>query len=123
MKDTVLMNQLQSLVSRNVIREIDYQFARFAEQFISATAEPDLLALLCASLSHELGQGNSCLDLTEFCQRMTVFEGSEISPPAYDNLINRLGKESFVGSPGQSTPLILYGEKLYLQRYYQYERR
>jgi exodeoxyribonuclease V alpha subunit len=122
MTDAALMNKLQALVSHNVIREIDYQFARFSAQHTSETSEPGLLALLCASLSYELGQGNTCLDLTEFCHRTTVFEGSEISPPAHDNLINHLGKESFVGSPGHSTPLILDGEKLYFQRYYQCEQ-
>jgi exodeoxyribonuclease V alpha subunit len=122
MTHAALMDKLQALASHNIIREIDYQFARFSEQFTDKSSEPGLLALVCASLSHELGQGNTCIDLAEFCQRRSVFAGSEVSPPAYDDLIKHLESESFVGSPGQSTPLILDGERLYLQRYFRYEQ-
>ena len=120
------------------LRPLDRAFANFLGQEVP---DADPLALLAASLaSHQLGRGHACLDL-ETTLRNPGFalslppEGAEIGngepPPHPATLLEgltltawraTLGLPDLVtGGPG-GTPLVLAGPRLYLRRYWEYER-
>ncbi len=120
------------------LRPLDRAFARFLGQEV-ADAHP--LALLAAALaSHQLGRGHACLDL-EATLRDPGFalslppedaETTSGEPPPHPAALlagltltawrAALGQPSLIGQGAGDTPLVLAGSRLYLRRYWDYER-
>ncbi|ASN86787.1 exodeoxyribonuclease V subunit alpha [Pectobacterium versatile] len=118
---------LETALARRLLRPLDVQFARM----LADETQPDLL-LAAASLSAHSGAGHVCLPL-ENLQAQTLFDGRE-SELAQQLLAGtglntvaawqqRLLASDAVSDGSKPTPLVLQGEKLYLQRSWQSEGR
>ncbi|EIM98563.1 DNA helicase/exodeoxyribonuclease V, alpha subunit, partial [Paraburkholderia hospita] len=135
---------LADWVERGWLREVDAAFARFlAREVPHAHA---LLILAAALASHQLGRGHACLDLVATLRdpafalslppdglRVSTEDDAEedVVPPSkvlagvtVERWRAALDDPSLVGDgDGEgSTPLVLVDTRLYLRRYWQYER-
>lgn len=134
-----MLDLLESWVSRRWLREVDVALVRF---FSSEVTELDpALMLATALVSHQLGRGHVCLDLEatlndpfmalslppeesdtpeheEILQPKDLLD--QISPEAW---ISRLSQTELVSAGEGRTPLVLVGHRLYLRRYWRYERQ
>lgn len=118
-----MLNQLKILERQGIIRALDYQFAKLIH---SINPDP-LLTLAAANISFELGLGNVCMSLAS---NFTLFgldehESSQlldtIAIPKEQWLTN-LKRTQAVGEGNKPSPLVLDSNRLYLYRYWQYER-
>jgi exodeoxyribonuclease V alpha subunit len=84
----------------------------------------DELFLAAALASRYRGEGHICFDLSSMAGRK-VREEDPDSPacPKLDQWLGRLEEEEAVGKPGEYRPLILDGSRLYLYRYWDYEKK
>jgi exodeoxyribonuclease V alpha subunit len=134
-----LLILLERWVERGWLRALDKAFVAFL-----ADLEPDgdpLVLLAAALTSHQLGHGHVCLDLRatlaepDFALSLPpegdvqdgpsllpsqLFEGLQASTWQASLAASRLVGD---GTGSASSPLVLSGERLYLRRYWQYERR
>ncbi len=92
---------------------VDRHFARLLERLAGSN---DRLAELAAHASHWIRVGHSCLDLALLARQLQREE--ELA--AWRETLQR---SPVVGKPGDWRPLILEGDRLYLYRYWDYERR
>lgn len=104
---------------------IDLHFGRFINR-IAGSGDPDIF-LAAALVSNAAGNGDVCLDLESFA-RIVIPEESEKSKPVVcpplDIWLEKLGRVDVVGRPGDYRPLVLDGKnRLYLYRYWNYEKR
>ncbi|GKW23161.1 RecBCD enzyme subunit RecD [Pectobacterium carotovorum subsp. carotovorum] len=118
---------LEMAQARRLVRPLDVQFARM----LADETQPDLL-LAAACLSAHSGAGHVCLPL-ENLQAQTLFDGRD--PDLAQQLLagmglntvaawqQRLLASNAVSDGSKPTPLVLQGEKLYLQRSWQSEGR
>ncbi|WP_116186281.1 exodeoxyribonuclease V subunit alpha [Pectobacterium aquaticum] len=118
---------LETALARRLLRPLDVQFARM----LADETQPDLL-LAAACLSAYSGAGHVCLPL-ENLQAQMLFDGRE--PELAQQLLagtglntvaawqQRLLASDAVSDGSKPTPLVLQGEKLYLQRNWQSEGR
>ena len=135
---TELLYQLDSWVSRGWLRALDRSFATFIlEQDPQAQAS---VLLAAAMTSHQLGRGHSCLDLAATLHAPDFVlslppegeEGSQLPSQWLLGLDIAQWRQALVLSPmvedrdGQQRfperPLVLTGQRLYLRRYWNYER-
>lgn len=121
-----MLNELQALVAKQVIRPLDYQFARYLAADVPTPQGP-LLALVAAMTSFAAGSGHICLDLRHIQpQRLfglrdshRLWQASGALPVAdWPALLRRCPA---VGNGSQPTPLVLDGHYLYLHRLWQDE--
>jgi exodeoxyribonuclease V alpha subunit len=110
------------LYEHQLLSELDYRFACFIGR-LDGTGDTNLL--LAASLVSRLrGEGHICIDLSDLAGTLLEPQGSE--PPRCPPLktwLNVLHASPVVGRPGDYRPLILDGTRLYLHRYWNYEKR
>ncbi|MCD6271890.1 MAG: exodeoxyribonuclease V subunit alpha, partial [Deltaproteobacteria bacterium] len=112
-----------------LFNSIDIRFANFIAR-ISENNDPDIL-LGAALVSNVTGDGNVCLDLASFAGRalteMYQAESAEKVPPVVCPAISTWRKKllsiSAVGRPGDYCPLIMDDDRLYLYRYWEYEKK
>ncbi|WDN90296.1 exodeoxyribonuclease V alpha subunit [Desulfosarcina sp. BuS5] len=112
-----------------LFNSIDIRFANFIAR-ISENNDPDIL-LGAALVSNVTGDGNVCLDLASFAGRalteMYQAESAEKAPPVVCPEISTWRKKllsiSAVGRPGDYCPLIMDDDRLYLYRYWEYEKK
>lgn len=133
-----LLGLLDRWAERGWLRELDRAFAAFLAREVPQ-ADP-LLVLAAALASHQLGRGHVCLDL-----RATLADASFVLSLPPDDEWSEPGERPQLpslflagldlprwqaalrhpllvgGGPG-ATPLVLAGARLYLRRYWQYER-
>jgi exodeoxyribonuclease V alpha subunit len=118
---------LHKLAHNGDISWLSYYFA----EFIASQAQSgidDLLSLSAALVSEANQSGNVCIELGRFSQRplfvSTYIAAAEI-PRGIDSTswCAQLAASSCVGGPNESAPLTLDGERLYLNRYWNYEDR
>ncbi|RTL31163.1 MAG: exodeoxyribonuclease V subunit alpha, partial [Rhodocyclaceae bacterium] len=125
------------------LRALDAAFADFLQR--EAPAAPPLLILAAALASHQLGRGHACLDLGDtlhdpgFALSLPPegaggADGAELPPLPADVLdgltvVQWLTALDFpllvgggAGSEAGNTPLVRVGQRVYLRRYWQYER-
>lgn len=129
-----LMDVLKFLADKGSIRQLDYQFARFISQ--QATSHSQEVGFLAGVVSHELGKGHIC---TQLIQQYTV------GPEQTADLAQLLGlygetalqlnqkllgidwvavlqSSNLVGTTNDCVkPLMFDGQRVYLQRYWNYE--
>lgn len=115
---------LETAVSVNALRAVDYHFARRMAALAGA-ADPSLL-LAAALVSHRVGEGDVCLDLAA-CADFPLFSAEglagRIALPSLDQWADDLRHCPVVGTPGDRAPLILDDSgRLYLARYWHFER-
>lgn len=136
--NAALLRQLESWVNRGWLRALDLGFAAFVlEQ--DPQAQPVVL-LAAALVSYQLGRGHSCLDLQLTLQApddaLKPSHGTAQSGPVLTGLLAQLNLSGWQlalrqcrlvddqANPGSSPqrPLVLAGQRLYLRRYWNYER-
>lgn len=115
------VNQLRR---EGAIDDID---AHFAETLGRLTDTTHPFALLGAAIaSHAVGQGHVCADLGAIVQELPFGANGEEVPgflwPLLDEWIEALRDAPFVSDIPASMPLILEGQRLYMARYFAYER-
>ncbi|MBV6290054.1 exodeoxyribonuclease V subunit alpha [Pseudomonas aegrilactucae] len=136
-----LLTLLDRWVERGWLRALDRAFVGFLQE---RDPHADPLVLLAAALaSHQLGHGHVCLDLAQTLAEPDFAlslppEGDALAGPLLlpSQLLERLElptwhqrlQASALVADGSSTvqascPLVLSGQRLYLRRYWAYERR
>ncbi len=121
-----MLNTLRTLADQNIIRPLDYHFARLlAESAQEPSPENNILLLAAALTSFELGRGHTCLhlnnfDLQELLKRLPPQEAINLCPPVH-TWVEYLHGQTAVGDGSEATPLVLDNGRLYLMRYWQYE--
>ncbi|AZL70740.1 exodeoxyribonuclease V subunit alpha [Pseudomonas oryziphila] len=136
-----LLALLDRWVERGWLRALDRAFVGFLEELAPGS---DPLVLLAAALaSHQLGHGHVCLDLAQTLAEPDFAlslppEGDALAGPLLlpsqllasldlNTWLQRIDQSPLLaagGSRAQHTrPLVLNGERLYLRRYWAYERR
>ena len=115
---------LSRLQEAGRIRPLDLAFGQYiADQEAGGGGDLQMnLALLAAHLSNKLGDQNSCLQLDVLAQPFAEFHQF----PAFETLQQLLSQATSLKVIRSShdiadKPLVLDGNKLYLQRYWQYE--
>ncbi|HEX7386807.1 MAG TPA: exodeoxyribonuclease V subunit alpha [Castellaniella sp.] len=109
------------------LRDLDLAWGRFLHEQVPHASELALrLAVLC---SVRLAQGNPCLDLVGLCEHWSTVlpeswrnEAASVRPKWLpidgSGCREALNAAAFVGSGAGSEPLVLYGHRLYLARYW-----
>ncbi len=107
-----------------MIYELSHIDRHFADFICREANEPSPLLRLVASLaSNVVGDGNICLDLAGIAGREMCVDGDNKAVPSLGEVRGYLEGLSVVGRPGEFRPLVLDGnERLYLYRYWNYER-
>ena len=135
-----VLHQLQQWVEVGWLRALDRALVLFLLD-MQPDAEP--LALLAAALaSHQLGHGHVCLDLKETLGNPDLTlslppegqqAGQDVQLPSEllravtsAQWLEVLASSTLVGQPPADRgerPLVLHGQRLYLRRYWNYERQ
>jgi len=120
------MNKLYTtnLYNRNILTYIDIHFGSFINKL--ANNEDTNLFLAAALVSNAAGNGDVCLDLGLFAEKVILEEDEGKKPvacPSLKNWLKILGTSDVVGRPGNYRPLILDDKnRLYLYRFWNYEK-
>ena len=115
---------LDELYALRVLREVDVHFARAAARIAGATDPLVLLGLAVASRAP--GAGHVCADLRRPHRTVRVEDDrvAAIAWPAADAWIAALRRSAVVGDGAALRRLlVLDGDRLYLDRYWRYQRR
>jgi exodeoxyribonuclease V alpha subunit len=114
---------LQWLQTARLIGPVDLYFARFLLD--TAGRADELLGVAAALTSAARSEGHVCLDLASLAGIQLMPGTPQAIPlPPLERWRDRLLQSGVVGRPGAWQPLILdAGDRLYLHRYWDYERR
>lgn len=120
-----MLKALSGLVDTGHIRALDYQFARF----LTSLYDHDLLTLVGALVSHQLGHGNVCLKLDSLdinhlfgCKDAESRQLIEKSGVAQEAWLDTLKAIPLITDGSSASPLVLQDNRLYLRRYWLYEK-
>ncbi|MCW8908111.1 MAG: exodeoxyribonuclease V subunit alpha [Sedimenticola sp.] len=115
-----LSEQLLQLRGQGLLNDIDVHFAHLMDR-ISPVSD-DSLQLAAALASHACSEGHVCLQLDEWAGR-PVGGASDARLPELNDWVSRLRGCPVVAEPPGQAPLVLdHGGRLYLYRYWRYER-
>ncbi|KHT63131.1 exodeoxyribonuclease V subunit alpha [Photobacterium gaetbulicola] len=123
-----MLNRLEALVRQGYLRPLDHQFAKFVAQGGNQPAEP-LVALVAALASYELGQGHVCVRVPQVDPARLFGLPAKLSLPLADGVpephlwLAQLAQSEAVSDGSRPTPLVMDGERIYLNRYWQFEQR
>jgi len=112
---------LDSLLQEKIISPLDVHLAGLMKRISSQGSKE--LYLAAALASHHRLDGNICLDLASVSGKQLTDDTYSPACPELDDWLNILRKEDAVGKPGEYRPLILDGSRLYLYRYWNYEKK
>jgi exodeoxyribonuclease V alpha subunit len=117
------MSILATLQESGQLSALSVHFARFIARN-SGLDEDDTAVLTAAALSQRNQQGDVCLPLAELAGQ-SLFPAATLAErtqaPALQHWRERLLRCRCVALPGERAPLILDGERLYLQRFWRHE--
>ncbi len=128
MEKQSMLKQLQHLMAHGVLSPLDLQFAKFIAQQ-EKNSDKNLIMLLSAITSHELGKGHVCIDIEQieqgdlFALPAKYRDGLLEKVPEKTQWLDLLKKASTVSDGTKATPLVFDGTRLYLQRYWAFEQR
>jgi len=115
------MLTLQALLDAGQLSALSVHFARFIARQ-SALEESSIVVLTAALLSERNQRGDVCLALAALAQRpLFALEGGPVLAPELAHWTAQLHGCVCVGVPGARAPMILDGQKLYLQRFWRHE--
>jgi exodeoxyribonuclease V alpha subunit len=120
------MRDLRDLRDAALLSELDVQVARGLARIVGETREDAVLA--AAFVSRATRAGHVCFDLARAADFVSSEDGAAPAPlPAFDAWRDLLATSALVGegegASRRDTPLVLEGSRLYLRRYWDYERR
>jgi len=110
-----------SLILPEGLFATSYHFVKLISDLASSD-NPGLLLGAAAASEATLNQ-NACADLAAWAEQPVSPESELRYPPLADWLTALRAHPWVVGQAGDYLPLILVGQRLYLQRYWQYEAR
>ncbi|WP_318512551.1 exodeoxyribonuclease V subunit alpha [Photobacterium leiognathi] len=126
-----MLKRLQALTKQGVLRQLDYQFAKFVA-YHSPAEQADLAALVAAIASNELGKGHVCVMLDKITPQRLLGLPSRVAielldgmpePSSWVELLTKFTVVSTVkGGNVEATPLVIEHGRLYLSRYWQFEQ-
>lgn len=123
-----LLDLLDQWSEAGWLRRLDSAFARFIAQLDPDCASEVLLA--AALLAHLEGRGHSCLDLDDLRRApQSVLGWQEDAAAALAEQMRKLPRDwsaalaASVAVNGETAPLVLEDSRLYLRRYWRYERQ
>ena len=122
MSRDAILSMFDDTQARRILRPLDIAFARFIAE-CDPHAEPRLL-LMAALASRQLGDGHPCLDL----QALDALAEEQAWSPAWRELLAGSAPPSSPllangdGTPDDA-PLVLDRHRVYLRRYWHYERQ
>lgn len=113
---------MPDLIESGLFSALDLHFARFIGRF--GGADSHALFLAAALVSRVTGNGDVCLDLNACAGKPVAGSQTGLPCPPADRWVAALLGCPAVGRPGERRPLVLdEGNRLYLHRYWEYERR
>ncbi|MDE2600211.1 MAG: AAA family ATPase [Rhodocyclaceae bacterium] len=115
-KTNAMMKQIEAARRQGLLGELDVHFARL----IAGYDESPPAVLAAALLSQLTSAGHVCLDLAAFAEQPVL--GDLVSTPPLAEWIAALQAHPACGNVGAYTPLALEGSRLYMRRYFDYER-
>jgi len=123
----MILDKLKILLNEGIIAALDFEFGRFLRRLDSVADDAVILGgVLAAYMSR---QGHVCIDLQQVTGKF-IFQNKlknkceiDIKAPPVKQWIEVLRESKLVGLPGTYRPLILDDRgRLYLYRYWKYER-
>lgn len=118
------MNDILSITG-NIFTALDHHFAELVSR-LSGDRSPELL-IAAMLTSNQISNGNICVDIPSIAGKFLddVLGGQTgLKLPPAKSWISSLRKNRAIGRPGDFNPLILDDAgRLYLYRYWQYEKR
>ncbi|MBU0545523.1 MAG: exodeoxyribonuclease V subunit alpha [Proteobacteria bacterium] len=112
------------LYNNNILTYIDIHFGSFMNKL--SKNEDTGLFLAAALVSNAAGNGDVCLDLESFAEKVILEEDEGKKPvvcPSLKDWLKILGAADVVGKPGDYRPLILDDKnRLYFYRFWNYEK-
>jgi exodeoxyribonuclease V alpha subunit len=122
LKSAAGLGELSRAVTAGALRPLDLHLALWLGASAGGASLAQLLAATLAS--HRVGQGDVCLELSKLAGGTPFAEVPELRAPDLGVWRAELRAWGAVGGPGDRAPLILDGaDRLYLGRYWHYERR
>jgi exodeoxyribonuclease V alpha subunit len=113
---------IDELYRQKFLSDLDYEFARFIGRLDGTKNEE--LVLAASLVSRYRSEGHICVDLSELAGNVFEFEGSgSLIFPSLTAWLRVIESAPVVGNPGDCCPLILDGSRLYLFRYWNYEKK
>ena len=114
----MVLNEIRSVVLAQNLDYSHYTLARFIKDAIPDAKDEDLW--ISFLLSIEVGKGNVCLDLSniEHLAKEVGWQPSGLLKDLESDFIDN----KVIGLPAEHKPLIFDRHKLYLNRYYHYEK-
>ena len=112
---------IDCLRKEKILSPIDVHLAGLMKKVSHPGSEG--LYLAAALASHHRLEGNICLDLASVNGKQLMDDTDFPSCPELDEWLSILRSEDAVGKPGEYRPLILDGSRLYLYRYWEYEKK
>ncbi len=113
---------IASLISKQILTPLDVHFARLLMKLAGKDSKD--LFLAAALASHSRGEGHICFDVASKAgRRIQEDDPDSVFCPQKEDWLKSLAREEVVGKPGDFRPLILDGPRVYLYRYWEYERR
>jgi exodeoxyribonuclease V alpha subunit len=122
-----MSDTLQTLMEAGRLSPLSYYFARFIARG-SGVPEDSVLAHSAALVSMRNLQGDVCVDLRQLAGS-PLFEADDEHPldppraPGLEDWVGTLAVAGWVGGPGEATPLILDGRRLFLGKYWHFEHQ
>lgn len=117
----LILDQYLSRLDAHSINQLDLAFAKFLQSLAPSESHLDLLGFV---VSAHLGQGHVCLDFSQPHEWLTQQELLELKQLANKSkIVSKLaiGLDAPIDDVTIIEPLVLQGERLYLQRYWLYE--
>ena len=109
---------IQNLVTAKRLDYCHYTLARFIKESIPEASDECLW--LCVLVNLEIDQGNVCLDLAALTEKSeSLGWNKSLDQAAWQD---RLASSAVVGNAQENKPLIVDQQRLYLNRYYHYEK-
>jgi exodeoxyribonuclease V alpha subunit len=113
---------ISNLYEKKFLSPLDFHFACFIKE-LSGAEIPQLL-LAAAFLSKHTSEGHVCLDLAPLANSPLMVNDEEIGVcPSLSQWLDILEQSPVVGHGSDYRPLILHKSRLYLERYWDYERK
>lgn len=116
-----MIPNLDQLSAIGMLHVFDCYFAKRLTNLVE-DKRPEIL-LATALASRGIRQGHVCIDLNQLEKNFFAAEEKELQLPQAELWMELLNNSPLVSDGSITTPLVLQGSRLYLNRYWRYEQR